>query len=56
MNIDSSLNTMEISQVWCFIPVIPVLGRQRQKNCRYEATLFCTVGPCLKKKKIPVVS
>jgi hypothetical protein len=29
-----------LSQAWCYIPVIPALGRLRQKNHEFKARLF----------------
>jgi hypothetical protein len=38
------------------MPVIPVLGKLRQEDCRFKASLHyienSTVTPCLKRKEI----
>jgi hypothetical protein len=36
-----------MSQKWWFTPVIPALGKIKQEDQEFEASL----GPCLKKKK-----
>jgi hypothetical protein len=42
---------LETSQVCWFMLIIPALGRLRQEDCKFQPSLVCRVGPCLKKKK-----
>jgi hypothetical protein len=35
---------------WC-IPISPALGRLRQENCKFKASLDYTEKPCLRKTK-----
>jgi hypothetical protein len=37
-------------QVWC-TPVIPALGRLRQEDCEFEASLDCMARPVSKKQQ-----
>jgi hypothetical protein len=37
--------------VWWCTPVIPALGKLRQEDCEFQASLDYTVRSCLKKKK-----
>jgi hypothetical protein len=39
------------SRPWRHIPIIPVLGRQRQENCELELSLGYKMRPYLKKPK-----
>jgi hypothetical protein len=39
------------SQVWWCTPVILALGRLRQEDCKFEASLDYGMRLCLKKKK-----
>jgi hypothetical protein len=39
-----------ISQAWWHVPIIPAIGRLRQKDCEFEANLGSTARPCLKNK------
>jgi hypothetical protein len=42
---------LETSQVCWFMLIIPALGRLRQEDCKFQPSLVCRVGPCLKKKR-----
>jgi hypothetical protein len=33
------------------MPVVPILGRLRQKVCEFEVSLGCEMRPCLKTKQ-----
>jgi hypothetical protein len=35
--------------VWWYTPIIPELGRRRQENHEFKASLDYMVSPCLKK-------
>jgi hypothetical protein len=37
------------SQVWWHTPIIPALGRLRQKDYKFKASLDNTAGPCIEK-------
>jgi hypothetical protein len=37
--------------VWWYMPVIPALGRCKQEDCEFEASLGCIARHCLKKRK-----
>jgi hypothetical protein len=36
------------------MPVIPILGRWKQKDCEFKVNLIYTAKPCLRKPKAPV--
>jgi hypothetical protein len=40
-----------VLQAWCYTPVIPALGRQRQKELKLKANLDYIGRPYRKKKK-----
>jgi hypothetical protein len=46
----ASAKEFQQGQVWWYTYVIPVLGRQREENCKFEASLGYIVRPGLKKK------
>jgi hypothetical protein len=37
--------------VWWLLPIIPVLGRLKQEDCKFKANLGYTEKHCLKKRK-----
>jgi hypothetical protein len=39
-----------LSQVWWHTHLNPALGRLRQEDCKFKASLGCIVRPCLKNK------
>jgi hypothetical protein len=39
-----------LSWMWCHMPVIPAVGRLKQENCEFEASLGYVVRPYLKNK------
>jgi hypothetical protein len=41
-----------LSQVWWYTPVIPALGRQKQEDLVFKASLGYIVMPCLQTKVI----
>jgi hypothetical protein len=45
-----SLKNRDFSWAWWHTPVIPALGRLKQKNHGFKASLGYIVRPCLKKK------
>jgi hypothetical protein len=44
------LKTVLLGQVWWCPPIIPVLGRLRQKDSKFKDSLGYIARPCLKKK------
>jgi hypothetical protein len=40
-----------LSWAWQFMPLIPALGRLRQENGEFKASLSYKVRPCLKKPR-----
>jgi hypothetical protein len=49
--IKGNKNGHGLSWAWRFMPVIPALGRWRQKDCEFKTSLCYIVRPSLKQQK-----
>jgi ubiquinone/menaquinone biosynthesis C-methylase UbiE len=45
-----------VVHVWWYTSVIPVLGRLKQEDCKFKASLGYTVRVCLKQNKMKQIN